>query len=87
MSDTREGRKPASDQGVLRRIEHLVREEHELLEDRSGPAPDPERLERMRVELDQCWDVLNRRRARRDAGRDPDEAEVRPAEVVESYEG
>jgi hypothetical protein len=36
--------------------------------------------------LDQCWDLLRQRRALRGAGRDPDEAHVRPAKVVENYE-
>ena len=47
---------------------------------------DQERLDRIEVELDQCWDLLNQRRARREFGEDPDEAEVREASVVEHYE-
>jgi len=38
------------------------------------------------VSLDQCWDILRPRRARRDAGRNPDDADVRPADIVERYE-
>jgi hypothetical protein len=37
------------------------------------------------VALDQCWDLLRQRRARRSAGQDPDEATVRPEEVIERY--
>jgi len=43
------------------------------------------RLRQIEIELDQCWDLLRQRRARRAAGEDPDEATVRPAEVVEKY--
>jgi hypothetical protein len=39
----------------------------------------------VRVELDRCWDLLRQRRALRDAGGDPDAAEVRDANVVENY--
>jgi len=46
---------------------------------------DRERLGKINVELDQCWDLLRQRRALRDAGKDPDQAEVRPANVVERY--
>jgi hypothetical protein len=45
------------------------------------------RLTTINVELDQCWDLLRQRRALREFGRDPDEAEVRPAKVVENYTG
>jgi hypothetical protein len=38
------------------------------------------------VQLDQCWDLLRQRRARRAAGQDPDAAAVRPADVVEHYQ-
>jgi uncharacterized protein DUF2630 len=37
------------------------------------------------VELDRCWDLLRQRRARRDAGQDPDLAEARPERTVEGY--
>jgi len=40
----------------------------------------------MKVELDQCWDLLRQRRALREFGRDPDQAKVRPPKVVENYE-
>src|SRR5882724_3887053 len=40
----------------------------------------------VKEELDQCWDLLRQRRALREFGRDPDEAKVRPAKIVENYE-
>jgi uncharacterized protein DUF2630 len=70
-------------------IDRMVAEEHKLWErEAAGEASesDRQRLEALRVSLDQCWDLLRQRRARRDAGQDPGGAEVRPAEVVERYE-
>jgi len=70
-------------------IEQLVAEEHELWErESSGFASeaDRRRLGELRVSLDQCWDLLRQRRARRSAGQDPDDAEVRSRDVVERYE-
>jgi hypothetical protein len=78
------------DQGVTDRIEDLARQEHELFEkESSGVATedDRERLKRIEVTLDQCWDLLRQRRARRAAGLDPDEAEVRDPTIVEGYVG
>ena len=81
-----------TDESVAARIERLVAEEHELLQqeqrDRTDTErldQDHERLEDVRVELDRCWDLLRQRRALRDAGADPDDAEVRDADVVENY--
>ena len=70
-------------------IETLVAEEHELWNrESSGSATedDRRRLEQVRLALDQCWDLLRQRRARRDAGQDPDTAAARPPDVVERYE-
>ena len=70
-------------------IEKLVAEEHELWSresDGSATDDDRRRLEQVRLSLDQCWDLLRQRRARRGAGQDPDTAAARPPEVVERYE-
>ena len=45
-----------------------------------------ELVEALKVELDQCWDLLRQRRALREFGEDPNHAKVRPASVVEKYE-
>ena len=45
-----------------------------------------ERLEAIKVELDRCYDLLHQRQARIAAGQDPDDAQVRSAEVVERYQ-
>jgi hypothetical protein len=70
-------------------IERLVAEEHELWERESdGNASDADRrrLQELKVSLDQSWDLLRQRRALREAGRDPDAADVRQPEVVERYQ-
>jgi hypothetical protein len=81
-----------TDESVAARIERLVAEEHELLQqeqrdrtDTDRLDQDHDRLEDVRVELDRCWDLLRQRRAIRDAGGDPDDAHVRDADVVEKY--
>lgn len=74
------------DQPVLNHIQHLVAEEHRLYQQGKLPKADLERLEKVQVELDQCWDLLRQRRALRDVGLDPDDAQVRPPQVVENYE-
>ena len=76
------------DQDVIGRINELAHEEHELFEREShGKATDTdrERLRQLQVSLDQCWDLLRQRRARRAAGLDPDDAQVRDARIVEGY--
>jgi hypothetical protein len=78
--------KQSSEQSVLNHIQELVEEEHRLFSQESLGKEDREKLHSLEVELDQCWDLLRQRRALRDAGKDPEEAHVRPAEVVEKYE-
>jgi hypothetical protein len=70
-------------------IEQLVAEEHELWErEANGTATDSDRqrLQGLKVSLDQCWDLLRQRRALREAGRDPDDADLRSVETVEHYQ-
>lgn len=77
-----------NDQDILTHIQALVEEEHSLREGSgSGQAPDPARLKYVEESLDQCWDLLRQRRAKREFGEDPDEAEVRDAKTVEGYIG
>ena len=85
------------DEEVEDRIERLEAEERDLRADeaavRNRPdadvklAADRNRLEAIRVELDQQWDLLRRRRALREAGQDPDGAGPRDAGTVEGYLG
>ncbi len=76
------------DNNLLKRIEMLANEELELEESHVGNALSDEerkRLNTIEVELDQCWDLLRQRRARRIAGQDPNFAALRTEEVVEKY--
>jgi Protein of unknown function (DUF2630) len=76
------------DAEVIRRIGALVDEEHALERAAGGGGPNDETADRLReleVALDQCWDLLRQRRARREVGDDPDDATVRPPDVVERY--
>jgi hypothetical protein len=81
-----------SDESIAARIEGLVAEEHKLRtrEQSDSEHPDQldgdqERLRAVQVELDRCWDLLRQRRALRDAGANPDEAEARDPSTVEGY--
>jgi hypothetical protein len=78
------------DQRVLERINEIAHEEHQLWErEGSGEITEAERerLRELAVTLDQCWDLLHQRRARRAAGQDPDDTSVRDARTVEGYTG
>ena len=82
-----------SDESIAARIERLVDEEHELRNreqvdaaDDDALETDRERLGSVEVELDRCWDLLRQRRALREAGADPDDAEARDAGTVEGYQ-
>jgi len=81
-----------TDEQVADRIERLVAEEQSLRgreqDDRRDPSAldtDRDRLDAVRVELDRCWDLLRQRRALRDAGGDPDQAESRDSGTVDRY--
>ena len=77
------------DKEILSHIDELIASEHELrTKVANGELSGPEERERLRsVEeaLDQCWDLLRQRRARREVGEDPGEAQLRPAGEVEGY--
>jgi hypothetical protein len=78
------------DHHVMGKIDELAREEHALFEKESaGKATDADqaRLKHLQVTLDQCWDLLRQRRARRAAGQDPNDAKVRDEKIVENYIG
>ena len=75
-----------TDQPVLSHIDQLVKEEERLYAKNGLTDDDQARLAAVKVELDQCWDLLRQRRALREFGEDPDKAKVRPAKIVENYE-
>ena len=75
---------------ILQQVEALVDQEHELRaraqRGELDPAQEQAQLQRVEEALDQCWDLLRQRRARQEAGQDPDEAVVRPVSEVENYQ-
>jgi hypothetical protein len=78
-----------ADEQIHADIDKMVAEEHELWErEGAGTATedDRRRLAALQVSLDQCWDLLRQRRARRESGGNPDAAEIRSEEVVEGYQ-
>ena len=84
------GKNP-TDSETLAYIRKLVAEEKTLREQLQHrnitTSEEHDRLRRLEVELDQCWDLLRQRRALRETGGDPREAHVRPADQVEDYLG
>ncbi|MEU7828028.1 MULTISPECIES: DUF2630 family protein [unclassified Nonomuraea] len=77
------------DNEILSKISDLVTEEHKLRSRLSAGevSSDEEhaRVKELETALDQCWDLLRQRRARRDAGENPEGAKARPAGEVENY--
>ena len=77
------------DESIRDRISALVDREHQLRRQREDGSLDGrtehDELHSTEVELDQCWDLLRQRRAKRDYGQDPDEATPRSGAVVEGY--
>jgi hypothetical protein len=70
---------------ILSRISDLVDEEHKLRESGEHTEEQRSRITDLEAQLDQCWDLLRQRRAKRQYGEDPDEAQPRPEPQVESY--
>jgi 5,10-methylenetetrahydrofolate reductase len=76
-----------NDTEILRHIGELVDEEHALERAAAGLSDDEAtRLKDIEVALDQCWDLLRQRRARREAGENPEDAAPRSESVVEGYQ-
>lgn len=81
----------AEDIDIRNRIKGLIDEEHGLRTRLSKGEitvdEENQRLRSIEVELDQCWDLLRQRRAKRQYGENPEEAQVRDAKTVENYSG
>jgi Protein of unknown function (DUF2630) len=77
------------DKQILGHIDELIQTEHELRKQvADGKLPGAEeqaQLRRVEESLDQCWDLLRQRRARREFGEDPGETATRPPSEVEGY--
>ena len=78
------------DKEILARISGLMETERELraelADGRLSSEQERERLRSAEEALDQCWDLLRQRRARREFGENPDEAASRPVSEVEGYQ-
>jgi hypothetical protein len=78
-----------NDEEIVNQITKLADEEHQLEQSHAGKGrlsdDQVKRLHDVEVALDQCWDLLRQRRARREVGEDPDGASVRPESTVENY--
>lgn len=79
------------DKDILHNIDDLIAEEHTLRAKAVGAPgltePERTRLQDLEVRLDQCWDLLRQRRAKKEFGEDPSTAHTRPADEVEHYRG
>ena len=76
------------DKEIVKRITELAAEEQELEEAHVGEGLSDDELKRKRdleITLDEMWDLLRQRRAKRSAGQDPDAAAQRSADTVEGY--
>jgi hypothetical protein len=71
---------------ILSRIHSLVDEEHKLRGTTEHTEEQRSRIGKLEADLDQCWDLLRQRRARREFGENPDEAMARPVGEVEGYQ-
>lgn len=76
-----------SDKSILEHITALVEEERRLRAGAESPGQNSTRLKRLAEQLDQCWDLLRQRRAKREFGADPGSAALRDVGTVERYEG
>jgi len=74
---------------ILARITSMVDDERRLRDALASGQIDStteqERLGELERELDQCWDLLRRRRAKTEFGENPDEAQAQPISQVEGY--
>lgn len=78
-----------NDHEILHTIEHLVNEEHQLMNKAAAGGLEEEehaKMKELEVRLDQCWDLLRQRRARKEFGLNPDDAKERDASTVEHYQ-
>jgi hypothetical protein len=74
---------------ILQQIQTLVEREHQLRSDAQegeiAQSEERSQLRQLEEALDQCWDLLRQRRARREYGQNPDDSAARPVEEVEKY--
>jgi Protein of unknown function (DUF2630) len=78
------------DKDIMSKITELIDTEHELRSQHArgelSTEQEKERLRSTEEALDQCWDLLRQRRAKRDYGENPNDAAARPVPEVEGYQ-
>lgn len=74
-----------NDTDLVQHITALVEEEHRLRNDTQSAGGHVERIHRLEEQLDQCWDLLRQRRAKREFADNPDEAKPRDIGTVKNY--
>ena len=74
------------DNSVLLHITKLTEKEEHLYGKENLTDEDVKELHHIKLELDQYWDLLRQRRAFRDAGENPNQAEMRSSDTIEDYE-
>jgi hypothetical protein len=74
------------DKEVMNHIEALIAEEQRLYHQDHLNDAEKSELDSLQIQLDQYWDLLRQRRALRNAGDDPDQAQLRGPDIVENYE-
>ncbi len=77
------------DKEILAHIGDLIKTEHalrtKLAAGEISSDAEHQQLAAAEAALDQCWDLLRQRRARREFGENPAGAQVRPVSEVEGY--
>jgi hypothetical protein len=87
VASMRQELRPMNEPSILHHITELVDEEHRLRNLGDERDQHAARLKHVEEQLDQCWDLLRQRRAKREFGDDPSTAKVRDVGTVERYEG
>jgi len=75
------------DNQILNHIKNLTENEEKLWSKENLSDDEVKKLHQMKLELDQYWDLLRQRRALRNAGENPNQAEARDSDTIENYEG
>jgi hypothetical protein len=73
------------DKDIRGQIHALVEEEHALRNTTEHSDEQRARITQLEQDLDQLWDLLRQRDAKRQYGENPDEAKTRPEPQVENY--
>lgn len=73
------------DNQILNHIKNLTDHEEKLWGRTDLTDEEVDKLHKIKLELDQCWDLLRQRRALRDAHQNPNKAEARDIDTIENY--